>query len=83
MPDFLRIDFPFAPLVFMALGVVVMILWIFQFAKLMALPDDAFPGAYVRFGWVAAFVVLFFFAPFAFLVWNAQRPVGRKSTNRA
>lgn len=58
------------PLVGAALvGLVLVVIWIAQFANLMALDDEVFPGQFVRFGWVAAFVTLWFLAPFAFILW--------------
>ena len=50
------------------------VFWIVQFAKLMALDADSFPGQYDRYGWVAAFALLWFLSPLAFFLWNAQRP---------
>ncbi|MFQ5748362.1 MAG: hypothetical protein ACE5H3_02760 [Planctomycetota bacterium] len=44
--------------------------WSFQFAVLMRLEEERFPGQYVRFGWIAAFLLLWPIAPFAFLLWN-------------
>jgi type VI protein secretion system component VasK len=46
--------------------------WVVQFTELMSLTDDRFTGQYVRLGWVAAFLVLWALAPFAFLFWNRQ-----------
>jgi len=57
-------------ILFLAIGLVLILFWIFQFANLMRLEDDQFPGQYVRFAWIAAFLVLWPFAPFAFLLWN-------------
>ena len=54
-------------------GLVLAFVWILQFANLMSLGDSVFPGQFVRLGWVAAFVTLWFIAPFAFMLWNQGR----------
>ena len=53
------------------------VFWIMQFAKLMALDADCFPAQHDRYGWLAAFVLLWFLAPLAFFLWDRRRP--RKS----
>jgi len=66
-------------ILFLLVGLVLILFWIFQFANLMRLEDDQLPGQYARFGWIAAFLVLWPFAPFAFLLWNTgpRRRKGR------
>ncbi len=46
------------------------LVWVFQFVHLMSLDDEAFPGQHTRLGWVAAFLVLWMIAPFAFMIWR-------------
>lgn len=62
-------------------GVLLAIVWVIQFANLMALNDGDFPGQFVRFGWVAGFVLLWPLAPFAFMLWSRRRP-GRRTRHR-
>mgnify|MGYP001368742262 CR=1 FL=1 len=63
-------------------GLFLAILWVFQFAHLMALDESDFPGRFTRLGWVAAFVVLWALAPFAFLLWCARRRPARPRRDR-
>ncbi|MCA8942409.1 MAG: hypothetical protein KDB80_07580 [Planctomycetes bacterium] len=46
--------------------------WVFQFVELMSLGDEELGGVHARIGWVAAFVLLWVLAPFAFLVWRSR-----------
>jgi hypothetical protein len=46
------------------------LLWIFQFAQLMTLGDELFPGRFDKTLWAAAFILVFPVAPFAFMWWK-------------
>ena len=48
------------------------VFWVLSFVSLMSLPDDKFPGPFVRFGWVAAFVLVLPLAPFGFALWQSR-----------
>ena len=48
--------------------------WIYQFAQLMTLSDDDFPGRYDKALWVVAFVAVSFLAALAFSVWKGIMP---------
>ena len=48
------------------------VIWVFQFAMLMALDDKSFPGAYDKLIWAAAFLLVFPVAPFAFMLWKSM-----------
>ena len=52
-------------------GLVVALVWIYQFIQLMLLSDADFPGKHDKVLWVVAFVLAFPVAPFAFLWWKA------------
>ena len=45
-------------------------LWVTQFIQLMLMPENDFPGRQDKLIWGAAFIVMFFFAPFAFWGWK-------------
>jgi hypothetical protein len=47
--------------------------WAHQFAHLMLVADDDFPGKYDKILWVAAFICAFFITPFAFAYWTSLR----------
>ncbi len=69
MPQFsLHSDTDFGLIVVFA--IVLAIIWIAEFVRLMSAADEAFPGQYVRLAWVAAFLVCWPLAPFAFLYWR-------------
>jgi len=53
------------------IGVVILVVWIYQFVQLMLLCDSDFPGKYDKTLWAAAFILAFVVAPFAFLWWKA------------
>ena len=46
-------------------------LWVTQFIQLMLMSERDFPGRNDRQLWVIAFIIVFFFAPFAFWGWKA------------
>jgi hypothetical protein len=46
------------------------VFWVVQFAQLMTLSDDYFPGKYDKILWVVAFVLMNVLAAFAFLWWK-------------
>ena len=46
------------------------VFWILQFTQLMLFSDSDFPGKYDKLFWVAAFVLVFALAPFAFYFWK-------------
>ena len=48
--------------------------WIYQFAQLMTLSDDDFPGRFDKTLWVVAFVTVTFLAALAFSVWKGIMP---------
>jgi hypothetical protein len=52
-------------------GLVIALVWVYQFIQLMLLSDSDFPGRHDKILWVVAFVVAFPIAPFAFLWWKA------------
>jgi len=52
-------------------GVLIAIIWIYQFVQLMLLSDPDFPGKYDKILWVVAFCVAIPVAPFAFLWWKS------------
>jgi len=52
-------------------GLVIALVWIYQFIQLMLLSDADFPGKHDKILWTAAFVLVFPIAPFAFLWWKA------------
>ena len=52
-------------------GLLIALVWIYQFIQLMLLSDSDFPGKHDKILWVAAFLLLFPVAPFAFLWWKA------------
>jgi len=52
-------------------GLVIALVWIYQFIQLMLLSDADFPGKHDKILWVAAFVLVSPIAPFAFLWWKA------------
>lgn len=69
-------------LLMVVLMVLLAILWVFQFVAMMALEDEELTGEHARIGWVAAFLVLWPVAPFAFMLWRYRTAVartGRKS----
>ncbi len=45
-------------------------LWVTEFVRLMSAKEEAFPGPYVRYAWVAAFLFLWMLTPFAFIYWR-------------
>ena len=45
-------------------------LWVTQFIQLMLMPENDFPGRQDKLIWGVAFIVVFFFAPFAFWGWK-------------
>jgi len=53
------------------IGLVIALVWIYQFIQLMLLSDADFPGKYDKLLWAAAFILLFPITPFAFLWWKA------------
>jgi len=60
----------FMSLVLALLVVLLLILWLKQFVMLMLLEDNLFPGRYDKIIWAAAFILLFWITPFAFMVWR-------------
>jgi len=64
-------------LVMVVLMLLLAILWVFQFVALMSLEDEELPGEHARIGWVAAFLVLWPVAPFAFMLWRYRAAVAR------
>jgi hypothetical protein len=58
------------PTCFVLYVVLTAVLWVFCFAQLMTLGDDLFPGRLDKVLWVAAFVLVFPLAPFAFMWWK-------------
>jgi hypothetical protein len=46
------------------------IFWVYQFVQLMLLSESDFPGKYDKCLWTAAFILIFFFTPFAFFAWK-------------
>jgi hypothetical protein len=50
--------------------VVLIILWVQQFAALMHLSDSQFAGRYDKALWTVAFVVVSWLAPITFIVWR-------------
>lgn len=48
-----------------------LIIWPYQFAQLMILSDENFPGSYDKILWVVAFILVFPLAPFAFMAWKS------------
>jgi hypothetical protein len=69
-------------LVGLAIGVVVVLLWGFQFVQLMLLEDADFPGRHDKILWVVTFLVLFFIAPFLFMAWKSALKHIRQSQRR-
>jgi hypothetical protein len=55
------------PAVWLLLAVAIAVFWVFQFVQLMLLSDEDFPGRYDKPLWVAAFILVSFVAPFAFI----------------
>jgi hypothetical protein len=47
------------------------IFWVYQFVQLMLLSEADFPGKYDKCLWAAAFILVFWLAPFAFLAWQS------------
>lgn len=45
-------------------------IWVYQFAFLMSLADQDFPGSYDKLIWAAAFILLAPVAPLAFLFYK-------------
>ena len=56
--------------VLLLIGIFVSLFWIYQFTQLMLFSDSDFPGRYDKALWVAAFVLAFPLAPFAFYCWR-------------
>jgi hypothetical protein len=56
--------------VFGTLVVVLIVLWVQQFAALMHLKDSQFAGRYDKALWTVAFVAIFWLAPITFIVWR-------------
>ena len=48
-------------------------IWISQFVILMSLSDDMFFGPHDKILWCAAFIVISFLTPFAFMLWRRVR----------
>lgn len=73
---------------YVGVGVVIAGVWFYQFVQLMLLSDSDFPGKHDKILWVAAFVLVFVLAPFAFLWWKSayrstlqeQEPRGDEQT---
>jgi hypothetical protein len=49
---------------------VVGLVWIYQFIQLMLLSEGDFPARHDKIVWATAFIVIFPFAPFAFIFWK-------------
>jgi hypothetical protein len=49
------------------------LVWVVEFAQLMAMRDEDFPGRYDKALWVAAFVFGNIFGVFAFFLWKRDR----------
>ena len=49
------------------------LVWVVEFAQLMAMRDDDFPGRHDKALWVAAFVFGNIFGVFAFFLWKRDR----------
>lgn len=85
MPFDLNFTGASGPLVFTVLAVILLlaVLWIAQFVRLMSLEDDEFHGRFDRYGWIAAFVLIFWLAPIAFMIWRPKtRPRDRSDSSR-
>ncbi len=52
-------------------GLIIALVWMYQFIQLMLLSDADFPGKHDKILWAAAFVLLFPITPLAFLWWKA------------
>jgi hypothetical protein len=61
----------------------VALLWVYQFVQLMLLSDSDFPGRHDKILWVAAFVLAFLVAPFAFLWWKTGYRMVRREEQSA
>ncbi len=59
------------PLIVVPIGVAIALVWVYQFIQLMLLSDADFPGSRDKMLWVAAFLLAFPVAPFAFLWWKS------------
>jgi len=60
------------------IGVVIAILWVYQFTQLMLLSDADFPGKNDKALWVATFLLACLLAPFAFLSWKTAYKMMRE-----
>ena len=56
---------------YVGIGLLIVLVWIYQFIQLMLLSDADFPGKHDKILWAAAFVLVAPVAPFAFLWWKA------------
>ncbi len=65
-----NIEYVIQYLVYLAVGLLLIIFWVWQFAQLMALGDDIFPGRYDKILWVVAFIVLNVLTAIAFIWWK-------------
>lgn len=51
-------------------GIILVLLWAFQFVQMMLLEDTDFPGRYDKILWLVTFITFFFIAPFLFMAWK-------------
>ena len=63
-------------------ALVLLVFWIIQFAQLMAMRDDEFPGRYDKILWFIAFLTLNVVAASIFLSWK-QIQIASRSKLRA
>jgi hypothetical protein len=67
---------------YLVIVLILVIVWVIQFSQLMTLGDEVFPGRYDKALWVAAFLLIFPLAPFAFLWWKQIMVAMRKEEKK-
>lgn len=58
------------PVLWMVVGLIFCMFWIYQFVQLMLLSEVDFPGRYDKCLWTGAFIFACLLAPFAFFGWK-------------
>ncbi len=70
-------------IIFLIICLLLVLFWMYQFIQLMLLSDSDFPGRNDKILWVAAFILVFFLAPFAFRHWKTAYRMMREEEGPA